>query len=64
MPLNLGDLLKHYKKILIPEMNLGQLRLMLQARYLVETIGYPKVKGMPFTMEEIEMKIEEILKGI
>ena len=62
MPFNLGDLLKRYKKILIPEMNLGQLRMILQARYLVETIGYPKVKGMPFTMEEIEMKIEEILK--
>ncbi len=64
MPLNLGELLRKYKKILIPEMNLGQLKTMLQAKYLVETIGYSKVKGMPFTTEEIQLKIEEILKGM
>lgn len=63
MPKNLGELLRKYKKILIPEMNLGQLRMILQARYLVETIGFSKVKGVPFTSEEIELKIKEILKG-
>jgi len=63
MPKNLGELLRKYKKILIPEMNLGQLRMILQAKYLIETIGFSKVKGVPFTSEEIELKIKEILKG-
>ncbi|HEY9188019.1 MAG TPA: 2-oxoacid:acceptor oxidoreductase subunit alpha [Ignavibacteria bacterium] len=63
MPKNLGELLRKYKKILIPEMNLGQLRMILQAKYLIETVGFSKVKGVPFTSEEIELKIKEILKG-
>jgi 2-oxoglutarate ferredoxin oxidoreductase subunit alpha len=64
MPHNLGELLGKYKKILVPEMNLGQLRTMLRAKYLVDALGYPKVKGMPFTTEEIQSKIEEILRGM
>jgi len=60
-PRNLGDVLKRYKKVLVPEMNLGQLVMMLRARYLVDAISYPKVQGQPFKQAEIEAKIDEIL---
>jgi 2-oxoglutarate ferredoxin oxidoreductase subunit alpha len=60
-PRNLGDVLKRYKQVLVPEMNLGQLVMMLRARYLVDAISYPKVQGQPFKQAEIEAKIEEIL---
>ncbi len=62
-PKNLGEVLRSYKKILIPELNRGQLLQMIQAKYLVETIGYNKVQGLPFKIAEIEQKILEVLKG-
>jgi 2-oxoglutarate/2-oxoacid ferredoxin oxidoreductase subunit alpha len=52
-PKNLGEVLSKFKKILIPEMNLGQLRQIIQSRYLIETIGLNKVKGKPFHVSEI-----------
>ncbi len=58
---NLGEIIKRYKKVLVPEMNLGQLILVLRAKYLVDAIGYNKVQGQPFKQHEIEAKIEEIL---
>ncbi|MGE0452084.1 MAG: 2-oxoacid:acceptor oxidoreductase subunit alpha [Vicinamibacteria bacterium] len=60
-PQNLGDVLKRYEKVLVPEMNLGQLVTMLRARYLVDAISYSKVQGQPFKQAEIEAKIDEIL---
>ncbi len=60
-PKNLGEVLKRYEKVLVPEMNLGQLVTMLRARYLVDAISYPKVQGQPFKQAEIEAKIDEIL---
>jgi len=62
LPKNLGDVLKRYKKVVVPEMNLGQLVWMLRAKYLVDAIGYNKVQGKPFKVSEIEAKIEEVLK--
>jgi 2-oxoglutarate/2-oxoacid ferredoxin oxidoreductase subunit alpha len=58
---NLGEIIKRYKKVLVPEMNLGQLILVLRAKYLVDAVGYNKVQGQPFKQHEIEAKIEEIL---
>ncbi|MDD5363033.1 MAG: 2-oxoacid:acceptor oxidoreductase subunit alpha [Ignavibacteria bacterium] len=63
MPKNMEEVLKKYKKILIPEVNLGQLAKLIRMNYLIKPIQYNKVKGMPFKGIEIEAKIEEILKG-
>jgi 2-oxoglutarate/2-oxoacid ferredoxin oxidoreductase subunit alpha len=52
-PANLGEVLGNYDKVLIPEMNLGQLRMLVRARYLVDAIGYNKVRGLPFKAEEL-----------
>ena len=60
-PKNLGDILKRYKKILVPELNMGQLSLLLNARYPIRVISYPKVQGLPFKISEISSKIDEIL---
>jgi 2-oxoglutarate ferredoxin oxidoreductase subunit alpha len=52
-PSNLGELLKGFTKILVPEMNRGQLVKLLRDKYLVDAIPVNKVKGMPFTVEEL-----------
>jgi 2-oxoglutarate ferredoxin oxidoreductase subunit alpha len=52
-PANLGDVLRRYRRVLVPEMNLGQLALLLRARYLVDAVGYNRVRGVPFTSTEI-----------
>jgi 2-oxoglutarate ferredoxin oxidoreductase subunit alpha len=60
-PRNLGEVLSRYKKVVVPEMNLGQLLYLLRARYLVDAQGYNKIQGKPFKQSEIEAKIEEVL---
>lgn len=62
LPPDLGGLLKQFKRVLLPEMNLGQLAKVLRAEYLVPIISYNKVQGLPFTPGEIQNKIEELLK--
>ncbi len=57
MPKNLGDLLHGYEKILVPEMNMGQLRTVLRSEYLVPAEGLNKVSGQPFKIAEIEKAI-------
>jgi 2-oxoglutarate/2-oxoacid ferredoxin oxidoreductase subunit alpha len=52
-PANLGEVLAAYDRVLIPEMNLGQLRTLVRARYLVDAVGYNKVRGLPFKAEEL-----------
>jgi 2-oxoglutarate ferredoxin oxidoreductase subunit alpha len=61
MPSNTGEVLKHYKKVLVPELNAGQLRWLLRAEFLVDAIGLNKIQGRPFLVSEIEEKIEQIL---
>src|SRR5215469_5970079 len=61
LPRNLGELLGRYRQILVPEMNLGQLLMLLRAKFLVDVQGYNKIQGQPFKQVEIEAKIEEIL---
>jgi 2-oxoglutarate ferredoxin oxidoreductase subunit alpha len=46
---------------MIPELNLGQLALLIRARYLVDAISYPKLRGQPFTVREVESRIEALL---
>lgn len=62
MPRNTGEVLKRYKKVLAPELNCGQLRLLLRATFLVDVVGLNKIQGKPFLVSEIESKIEEMLK--
>jgi len=61
-PKNLPQIMGRFEKILVPELNLGQLSWMLQAKYLVPTISFCKVKGKPFKISEIINKIEEVLE--
>jgi 2-oxoglutarate ferredoxin oxidoreductase subunit alpha len=60
-PKNLGDVLMRYDKVLVPEMNMGQLVMLLRAKYLVDAQGYNKIQGKPFKTSEIERKIEQML---
>ena len=60
-PENLGEVLKRYKKILVPELNMGQLSWMLRAKFLVDAIGLNKIQGRPFKQNELDQKIEEVL---
>ena len=62
LPANLGALLKSYDKVIVPEMNTGQLKTVLRDQYLVDARPVNKVSGQPFTIAEIEAAIEEALK--
>ncbi len=61
LPANLGDILKRYRKVLVPELNMGQLIWVLRAKYLVDAVGLNKIQGRPFKQNELEQKIEELL---
>ena len=63
LPRNLGAVLKRYKKVLVPEMNMGQLLMVLRAKYLIDARGLNKIQGKPFKQEEIENKIKEMISG-
>ena len=60
VPTNLGQILKRFKRILVPELNRGQLVHRLRDRYLVDAEGLHKVQGTPFLITEIETKIKEL----
>lgn len=63
MPENVATVLRSFKKVLVPEMNTGQLAGILRSNYLVDTIQQNKVHGQPFKAAEISSKIEEVLRG-
>ena len=54
LPRNTGDVLRRYEKVLIPEMNLGQLAMLLRAKFLVDAVSYTKVRGRPLGARELE----------
>ncbi len=60
-PSNLGEVLRSFERVIIPEMNLGQLATMVRAKYLVDAVPFSKVKGRPFQIREIVKKVEEYL---
>ncbi|UCE61895.1 MAG: 2-oxoglutarate ferredoxin oxidoreductase subunit alpha, partial [Phycisphaerales bacterium] len=60
---DLGDVLKRFERILVPELNLGQLVHCLRDQYLVDAEGFSKVRGAPFLISEIESKIREMANG-
>ena len=61
-PKNLGEVLARFDRVLLPEMNLGQLALLIRARYLKDVITLSKVKGQPFTRQEILDKIQQLME--
>jgi 2-oxoglutarate ferredoxin oxidoreductase subunit alpha len=64
MPANLADVLRRYRTVLVPEMNLGQLALLLRAEYLVDVQSYTKVAGLPFRAEELQDVFLTHLTGV
>ncbi|HVM98315.1 MAG TPA: 2-oxoacid:acceptor oxidoreductase subunit alpha [Candidatus Acidoferrales bacterium] len=63
LPADLGDVLSRFKKILVPEMNMGQLVRLLRAEYLVDAIGLNKIQGLPFKVSEITNRINRMLEA-
>ncbi|WP_026360410.1 2-oxoacid:acceptor oxidoreductase subunit alpha [Amycolatopsis nigrescens] len=63
-PANLGDVLRSYDVVVLPEMNLGQLAMLLRAKYLVDVHSYTKVAGMAFKAEELQGVFTDIITGI
>ncbi|HEX7185090.1 MAG TPA: 2-oxoacid:acceptor oxidoreductase subunit alpha [Thermoanaerobaculia bacterium] len=61
-PANLGEVLSRFDRVMVPEMNLGQLALLLRARYLKDVLTLSKVEGQPFTRQEILDKIVQLLE--
>ncbi len=62
-PKNLGEILARYEKVLVPELNLGQLRMLLRSKYLVDALGLNKVQGKPFAVHELTDRMTELLKS-
>lgn len=62
-PRNLGEILSSYEKLLIPELNLGQLRLLIRGQFLIDAIGLNKVQGKPFTVVEVKERIKELSRN-
>jgi 2-oxoglutarate ferredoxin oxidoreductase subunit alpha len=60
-PKNFGDVLRSYDKVVIPEMNLGQLNMLVRAKYLLPSVGFNKIQGKPFRVDEILNRIEQEL---
>jgi 2-oxoglutarate ferredoxin oxidoreductase subunit alpha len=60
-PANTGDVLRSYDRVLVPEMNLGQLAMLVRAKYLVDAITYNRVRGLPFKAEELAGVITDLL---
>jgi 2-oxoglutarate ferredoxin oxidoreductase subunit alpha len=60
-PANTEQVLRSFRKVLIPEVNMGQLLMLIRARYLIDAVGYNRVRGKPFRIAEIEEQAELLL---
>lgn len=63
LPSDLGAIISRFKKVLVPEMNMGQLLRLLRAEYLVDAVGLNKIQGRPFKVSEITARIARMLEG-
>jgi 2-oxoglutarate ferredoxin oxidoreductase subunit alpha len=61
LPANTGEVLAAYDKVIVPEMNLGQLSMLVRSRFLVDTIAYNRVRGLPFKAEELAGVFQEVI---
>ena len=59
-----GELLRRYDKVVIPEMNLGQLALLIRGKFLVDAIAYNQVRGLPFKAEELAGVIKDVVASV
>ena len=64
LPHDVGEILLRFEHVLVPEMNLGQLAMMLRAKYLVNAIPFSKVQGRPFKISEITARVDQLLEGV
>ncbi|MFN0051378.1 MAG: 2-oxoacid:acceptor oxidoreductase subunit alpha [Planctomycetales bacterium] len=62
-PRNLGEIVRRYEKVLIPELNTGQLRLLIRGKFLVDAVGFNKIQGKPFLVNELVAKIDDMLEN-
>jgi 2-oxoglutarate/2-oxoacid ferredoxin oxidoreductase subunit alpha len=62
-PRNFGDLLRRFERVLIPEMNLGQLVKLVRTEFLIPAESFPKIKGQPFKIDEIEERIRQMMES-
>jgi len=60
-PTNTGDVVRAYNRVLIPELNMGQLRMLIRSTFLVDAEGFNLVRGKPFQISEIQAKAEQVL---
>ncbi len=63
-PANLGEVLRAYDRVIVPEMNLGQLAFLIRGRFLVDAIGYNQVRGLPFTSDELKQAITDVISSL
>lgn len=63
LPSDLGGILKQFDRVLIPELNFGQLLKLIRADFMIDAVGLNKVQGLPFYVFEVEAKIDELLRG-
>jgi len=63
-PANLGEVLSGYERVVVPELNLGQLAMLLRARYLTDVVSYTKVAGLPFGAEELQGVLTDVIEGV
>ncbi|HEX3775657.1 MAG TPA: 2-oxoacid:acceptor oxidoreductase subunit alpha [Polyangiaceae bacterium] len=63
LPKNLGELLKRFDRVLVPELNLGQLVKLVRSQYLVPAESFPKVQGQPFKISELEERIRQMMES-
>lgn len=61
MPSNTGEVLRSYQRVIVPELNLGQLAQLLRARYLVDVVSYTQVRGLPFRADELVVALKEVI---
>jgi 2-oxoglutarate/2-oxoacid ferredoxin oxidoreductase subunit alpha len=64
LPPDLGAILERYDKVLVPEMNLGQLRMLLRAHYLVDAVGHNRVRGMPLQVDDLMSTIVDLHQSV
>jgi 2-oxoglutarate ferredoxin oxidoreductase subunit alpha len=63
LPANTGDVLARYRRVLIPEMNLGQLAMVIRARFLIDAISFTRVRGVPFKAAELADAIQDVISA-
>jgi 2-oxoglutarate/2-oxoacid ferredoxin oxidoreductase subunit alpha len=64
MPANLGEILKRYDRVIVPEMNLGQLTMLVRAKYLVDAQCFSRVRGLPISPSELAGELTEVIDGL